>query len=194
MIVTKNALILRDLDLLGELARYNCVSVAVSTTTLNEQLRPVLEPRTSTGLKRLDAIAKLSAAGVPAGVLVAPIIPGLTDAETATILNRAGEAGAKFAGFTVLRLPHAVAPLFENWLDTHFPDRKHKILKRIRESRGGALNDPRFGKRMKGEGFTAEAIARLFRLARRKARIPERGPVLTAEHFKVPGSTRRMFA
>ncbi len=195
MIVTKNALILRDLDVLTQLAKHRCVSVAISTTTLNEELRPLLEPRSSTGLKRLEAVEKLNEAGVPAGVLVAPIIPGLNDTEVAEILKRAAGAGAKFAGYTVVRLPHAVAPLFETWMREHFPLRAEKVLKRIREARGGAMHDPRFGKRMKGEGFTAEAIGRLFKLAARQAGLGEssRGPELTAEGFRVPGTTRAMF-
>jgi DNA repair photolyase len=193
-LITKNALILRDLDLLQELARYNCVSVAVSTTTLNEKLRPVMEPRTSIGLKRIEAIAKLNVAGVPTGVMVAPIIPGLTETEATEILKRAADAGAKFAGFTVVRLPHAVAPLFETWIREHFPMRAEKVLKRIKEARGGKLNDARFGKRMKGEGFTAEAISRLFKLARKNAGIPEHGPEVSAAHFKRPGATRQLFA
>ena len=193
-LITKNALILRDLDVLQELAKFNCVSVAISTTTLNEELRPLMEPRTSTGLKRIEAIAKLNEAGVPTGVMVAPIIPGLNDTEAAEILKRAAQAGAKFAGFTVVRLPYAVAPLFETWTREHFPLRAEKVLKRIREMRGGKFNDARFGKRMKGEGFTAEAISRLFKLARKNAQIPERGPEVTAEHFRRPGSTRELFA
>jgi DNA repair photolyase len=194
LLITKNALILRDLDVLQELAKYNCVSVAVSTTTVNEELRPLMEPRTSTGLKRLDAIAKLNAAGVPTGVMVAPIIPGLTDTETTEIVKRAAQAGAKFAGYTIVRLPYAVAPLFETWIREHFPMRAEKVLKRIKEARGGQLNESRFGKRMKGEGFTAEAISRLFKLARKNAGIPDHGPAVTTEHFKQPGATKQMFA
>ncbi|CAG0933804.1 hypothetical protein PLCT1_02474 [Planctomycetaceae bacterium] len=193
-LITKNALILRDLDVLGELAKLNCVSVAISTTTLNEELRPLMEPRTSTGLKRLEAVAELNEAGVPTGVMVAPIIPGLNDTEVAEILKRAAQAGAKFAGFTVVRLPYAVAPLFETWIREHFPLRAEKVLKRIREARGGKLNDARFGRRMKGEGFTAAAISRLFKLARKNAGIPERGPEVSSAHFRVPGTTRTLFA
>lgn len=195
MIVTKNALIERDTDVLSELAKHRCVSVAISTTTLDDRLRTLMEPRTSTGLRRLEAVAKLNAAGVPTGVLVAPIVPGLNDSEIAEVLKRAAAAGAKFAGFTVLRLPHAVAPLFEAWLHEHFPLRAAKVLKRVAAMRGGALNDPRFGKRMRGEGFAAEAIARLFKLATAQAGIPEggRGPQLTTENFRVPGATRALF-
>ncbi len=193
LLVTKNALVLRDLDLLQELARFNCISVAISTTTLDETLRTRLEPRTSTGLKRLETIARLNSAGVPAGILVAPIIPGLNDTEVATILRQAGKAGAAFAGFTVVRLPHAVAPLFESWLDTHYPGRKQKILKRIREARGGELNDGRFGSRMRGEGFTANAVKRLFELARQKAGIGSARLELSTGHFRVPGATRQLF-
>ncbi|MBV6516784.1 MAG: hypothetical protein HPKKFMNG_02474 [Planctomycetes bacterium] len=193
MLITKNALILRDLDVLAELARFDCVSVALSVTTLNEELRPLLEPRTSTGLKRLEALARLNKAGVPAGVMVAPIIPGLNETEVPEIVARAGTAGARFAGFTVLRLPHAVGPLFTQWLESHYPARREKILKRIREARGGELNDSRFGKRMKGEGFTVRAVERMFELARRRAGIGQRRLELSVAHFRVPGTTRLMF-
>src|SRR5271154_6586514 len=147
-IITKNRLVTRDLDLLAELAQYKAAGVFVSITSLDEELIGKLEPRTSRPEGRLKAIAALSAAGIPTGVMVAPIIPGLTEHEIPSILKAAAQAGARSAGYTVVRLPLAVAGLFENWLEQHFPDRKDKVLDRIRATKGGKLNDSRFGVRM----------------------------------------------
>jgi DNA repair photolyase len=122
-------------------------------------------------------------------VLVAPIIPGLNDHEIPAILQAAAEAGARCAGYTILRLPHAVAGLFERWLEQHFPERKDRVLGRIRELRGGQLNDPRFGTRMRGEGVLAEAIRDLFRLARRRAGMVDRSPGLSTTAFRRPNET-----
>ncbi|MGB3632707.1 MAG: PA0069 family radical SAM protein [Rubrobacteraceae bacterium] len=169
VIITKNHLVTRDLDLLSELARHDAVSVNISLTTLDDDLRRVMEPRTSSPKRRLAAIEKLAGAGVPVGALTAPIIPGLNDHELPSLLRAASDAGARFAGYTPVRLPYAVAPLFEDWLDRHFPDRKDKVLNHIREIRGGKLNDPRFGSRMSGEGVYAEHIARLFEVGCRRA-------------------------
>src|SRR6266496_2007633 len=152
-VVTKNHLVTRDLDVLGELARHNAAAVFISITTLDTELRKVMEPRTSPPASRLSAIEMLSRAGIPAGVLVAPVIPGLTDHEIASIVGAAVRAGAQFAGYILLRLPHAVAPLFEGWLARQFPQKKEKVLSRIRAVRGGKLNDPHFGSRMVGEGI-----------------------------------------
>lgn len=173
-IITKNHLVTRDVDLLSELARFDAVSVAVSLTTLDDDLRRVMEPRTSSPRRRLAAIEKLSDAGVRVGVMTAPIIPGLNDHELPNLLSAAADAGAKFAGYTAVRLPHAVRPLFEDWLERNFPDRKDKVLNRIREIRGGKLNDPRFGSRMRGEGVYAEHLAHLFDVSRRRAGIPSK--------------------
>jgi DNA repair photolyase len=153
-------------------------------TTLDPRLARTMEPRTSQPARRLAAIEALSRAGVPSGVLVAPVIPGLTDHEMPKIVAAAAEAGARFAGYTLLRLPHAVAPLFEAWLAEHRPARKDKVLNRIRALRGGRLNDPRFGSRMKGEGIFAEQIKDLFALACRKAGFTNRGPNLSTAAFR----------
>ncbi len=169
-----------------ELARHNAVAVFVSVTTLDAELRKVMEPRTSPPVGRLTAIETLSQAGVPAGVLVAPVIPGLTDHEMPSIINAAVNAGAQFAGHVVLRLPYAVAPLFEQWLARHFPDRKEKVLNRIRAIRGGQLNDPRFESRMTGEGIFAEQIEALFKVACRKAGIEGARPNLSIASFRRP--------
>lgn len=161
-VITKNHLVTRDVDLLAELAQYEAAAVFVSITTLDAKLANVMEPRTSTPERRLDAIATLARAGVPAGVMVAPTIPGLTDHEMPKILEAARDAGATAAGFVVLRLPWAVAPLFETWLGERFPDRRDKVLNRMRDLRGGKLYDAEWGKRARGEGIFAEQIKALF--------------------------------
>jgi DNA repair photolyase len=186
VIVTKNHLVTRDLDLLVELARREAAAVFLSVTTLDDSLRQILEPRASHPTRRLAAIENLAQAGVPAGVLVAPVIPGLTDHELPAIIAASARAGARFAGYVPLRLPYAVAPLFEQWLTRHFPERKEKVLSRIRAIRGGKLNDPRFVSRMKGEGIFAEQIAGLFSLACRGAGIRGRGPSLSTASFRRP--------
>jgi DNA repair photolyase len=186
-IVTKNALVARDVDVLAELASDACANVALSITTLDERLRRALEPRTSTADLRLDAVARLNAAGVPAGVMVAPVIPGLNDHEIPAILARAGEAGARFAGYTMVRLPYAVKDLFDEWLTRHAPDRRAHVLSRIQDVRGGKLNEATFGARMTGSGPAAELIQSLFRTARTRAGIPPRGPALRTDAFRRKG-------
>jgi DNA repair photolyase len=189
-IVTKNQLVTRDKDLLSELARRHAVAVWLSITTLDSGLRKILEPRTSPPASRLAALRELSAAGIPAGVNVAPIIPGLTDHEMPAILKAAAEAGATSAGYTVVRLPYAVAPLFEKWLATHFPDRKEKVLNRLRAMHGGKLYDSQWGKRFGGEGIFAEQIAQMFDVARRKAGISNADAGLSTAAFRRAGGTQ----
>lgn len=189
-IVTKNHLVTRDLDHLTKLAEYRAAGVFISLTTLDDSLRRVMEPRASHPTGRLNAIRELAQAGVPVGVMVAPVIPGLTDHEMPALLAAAAEAGARFAGWTMLRLPYAVKDLFENWLTQHFPDRKEKVLNRIRGVRDGKLNDPRFGSRMKGEGEFAELTKRLFAVSCKKAGIPKGGPNLSAASFRRPGAVQ----
>ncbi len=168
-IVTKNHLVTRDADVLGELAKFNAVIVFISVTTLDPTLTPKLEPRAALPAMRLRAIEELTAAGVPVGVLVAPVIPAITDHEMPAILAAARKAGAVTAGYVPLRLPFAVSALFEDWLTRHFPDRKEKVLNQIRSLRGGKLNDPNFGSRMRGEGIFAEQFKKMFAVASRKA-------------------------
>src|SRR5262249_58084496 len=146
----------------------------------------LMEPRTSTPARRLAAIESLSQSGIPTGVNVAPIIPGLTDSEVPAILKAAARAGASFAGHTVVRLPYSVKDLFASWLEDHYPDRKDKVLNRIRDVRGGALNDPRFGSRMSGEGVYAEQIQARFALSRKKPAIPAGRADLSAADFLPP--------
>lgn len=189
-IITKNHLVTRDLDLLGELAKHRAAHVCLSVTTLDLELRRIMEPRTSPPGARLDAIRKLADASVPVAVNVAPIIPALNDHEIPAILQAAAEAGATAAWFTIVRLPHANTELFEKWLETHFPDRKEKVLNQLRSMRGGKLYDSQFGSRMKGEGLFAEQIKRIFEVARRKAGIKNDQPPLSTEAFRRPGGTQ----
>ncbi len=180
-IITKNRLVTRDVDLLRELASYNAVAVNISVTSLDPNLQRVLEPRTTPPTARLETIEQLRATGIPVGVMVAPIIPGLTDHEVPKILEACAGAGAQFAGYTIVRLPWAVAPLFEHWLDEHFPDRKEKVLGRIRHLCGNdRLNNSQWHTRMTGEGVFAEQIASLFEVGCRRAAIDERPKLSTA--------------
>jgi DNA repair photolyase len=190
-VVTKNHLVTRDIDLLSELGRHNAAAVAISLTTLDDDLRRVMEPRTSRPVRRLAAIKALSEAGIPVGVMTAPVIPGLNDHELPALLSAAAEAGATFAAYVPVRLPHAVGPLFEDWLSRHFPDRKAKVLNRIRSMRGGRLNDPHFGSRMKGEGLFADHIAQLFSISCNRAGIGRgRFPKLSTAAFRKKSETQ----
>jgi DNA repair photolyase len=192
-IITKNRLVIRDADLLARLARIGAAAVNVSVTSLDERLQRVLEPRTSPPAARLEAITRLRDAGVPVGVMVAPIIPGLTDHEMPEILAACASAGAQFAGYTIVRLPFAVAPLFERWLEEHYPQRKEKVLSRIRTIRGGEkLNDPRWQTRIKGEGIFAEQIGNLFQMSCRKSGIGPR-PELSTANFRTPRQQLTLF-
>ncbi|MCF7764109.1 MAG: PA0069 family radical SAM protein [Verrucomicrobia bacterium] len=185
-IVTKNHLITRDLDLLGELARFKAAAVHVSVTTLDPGLARLMEPRASLPLKRLQAIRQLSEAGVPVGVMVGPVIPGLTDHELPQIMAAAAQAGAQAAGYILLRLPLGVANLFTSWLDQHFPDRARKILGQIQSLRQGNLNDSTFGQRMRGTGILAEQISKMFQIACRKSGILNAHLPLSAGAFRRP--------
>lgn len=192
-IITKNALVARDLDVLSELAAHDATSVTLSITTLDSKLHRVMEPRASHPLQRLRAVEALAEAGIPVGVSVAPIIPGLTDHEIPAILAAAREAGAEYAGHLVLRLPRNVKELFTAWLERHFPDRKEKVLNRLRALRGGALDDPRFGARMRGQGVYAAQIDDLFELSRRRAGFEtsaEARPPLSSAGFRRPGDAQ----
>ncbi|MHB1558944.1 MAG: PA0069 family radical SAM protein [Isosphaeraceae bacterium] len=186
-IITKNRLVTRDIDVLSELAKHNAAGVFVSITTLDSELTGRLEPRTTRPLGRIEAIARLNEAGIPTGVMVAPIIPGLNEHEVPAILDAAARAGARNAGFTLVRLPLAVAPLFQDWLDRHYPDRKDKILDRIRAMRGGRLNDSRFGVRMGGEGPHVAMIARLFRASARRVGLNAKPWPVSPDAFCPPG-------
>jgi DNA repair photolyase len=185
-IVTKSALVTRDVDLLAEMADHEAAAVQVSVTTLDDGLRRALEPRTASPQRRLEAIEALAKAGVPVGVMVAPVIPGLTDPEIPAIVDAAARAGARQASLIVLRLPHGVKELFESWLERHCPGCKSKVLSRIQAVRGGRWNDPRFHSRMRGEGFFADQIQALFDLARRRAGLEDTPLPLSADAFRRP--------
>lgn len=187
-IITKNALVLRDLDLLREMAADRLVSVAISITTLDEDLRRTMEPRTSTAANRLRAIEALSAAGIPVFAMVAPLIPALNDKDAPAVLKAAADAGAWGAGFTVVRTNGAVAPVFEQWLRTHYPDRADKVLAQVAAMHGGSVEDTRSGRRMRGEGPFAEAMGRLFRVLRQRYFAGRNAPVLETGQFRVPPS------
>jgi DNA repair photolyase len=189
-VVTKSALVARDADLLGELARHGAASVHVSLTTLDDGLRRALEPRASSPRRRLQAIETLARAGVPVGVMCAPVIPGLNDAEIPAILEAAAAAGACRAAHVMLRLPHGTADLFDAWLARHRPERRARVMARVREVRGGRTNDPRFHSRMRGEGVYAEQIHALFELARRRAGLAGERPPLSAAAFRRPGQAQ----
>jgi DNA repair photolyase len=193
-VITKNHLVTRDIDLYRELAAHNAVCIHISITTLDAKLAKKLEPRASAPLRRLNAIEDLSRAGIPVTVLMAPCIPGLNDHEMLNIFSAAANAGARAAGYTPLRLPGAVAGIFSQWLDTHAPDRKEKILNRVREMRGGRLNDPRFGSRMRGSGFYAEQMSAMYKVARKAAGFDAKPPLeLSAASFRAPGEQLRLF-
>ena len=185
-IVTKNALVLRDLDLLREMARGGLVQVNLSVTTLDAELARSMEPRTSTPAAKLRAARALAEAGVPVRVLVAPVIPGLTDTEIPAILAAAKEAGAGAAGYTLLRLPLAVAPVFVEWLERARPGSSERVLGRVRGARGGKLNVSDFGTRMSGTGEMAGQIAGLFRLFARKHGLDGGLPAFDASRFRPP--------
>jgi DNA repair photolyase len=184
IIITKNHLVTRDIDLLKELAAHRAAMVYLSINSLDSELARKLEPRAASPKMRLAAVEALAKASVPVGVLVAPVIPALNDHEIPSVLAAAKAAGAMCAGTEILRLPLTVAPIFEEWLEQNFPLKKDKILGRIRAIRGGKLNDPRFGSRMSGEGIFADQISQMFHVARRKAGLPEDGPELSTTAFR----------
>lgn len=183
-VLTKNHLVTRDIDVLTTLAAHQAAVVLLSITTLDADLAMKMEPRASSPARRLAAVRSLADAGIPVGVMAAPMIPGLNDQEMPAILAAAAKAGAKFAGYTSLRLPFAVKDLFQDWLTRHFPDRKEKVLNRIRDMRSGKLNDPEFGSRMRGSGIWAEQLKSMFQLAKRKAGMTGHFPSLSAAAFR----------
>ena len=185
-LITKNALITRDIDHLRVLADHSAVSVHVSITTLNPELHRVMEPRASHPEQRLRAVAALARAGIPVGVMIGPVIPGLSDHEIPAIIEAAADAGAIYASHVILRLPGAVEQLFPAWLERHFPERRDKVLSRLRSLRGGKLNDSRFNARMSGEGVFADQIHRLFEIARRRAGLSDRVGELSSADFRRP--------
>jgi DNA repair photolyase len=189
-IITKNFLITRDLDLLAELARHDCVSVSVTVTSLDATLAGQLEPRAARPEHRLRAIRLLRDAGVPVNVMVAPVIPGLTDHEMPAILDAVAAAGALRASYVLLRLPHAVKDVFLDWLDRTLPSKKERVLSRLRELHHGKLYDSSFGTRMRGEGIFAEQMKQLFEVSARRAGLNRAEIKLSTAHFRRPGGVQ----
>jgi len=190
-IVTKSTLVLRDLDLLEELARRRLTRVFLSVTTLDDDLKRRMEPRAAAPAARLAAVRRLTEAGVPAGVMYAPVIPAINDHELERIVEQAAKVGAESVGYLLLRLPREVKDLFYEWLDAHFPDRAGRVRSRIHEMRDGRDNDPRFGWRMRGTGPWAELLERRFETACRRHGLLDRGQIaLETSRFRPPRAVR----
>lgn len=196
VIITKNALVTRDIDILQKLAARNAVHVVISITTLEPELARFMEPRASSPALRLAAIEQLRSAGIRVSVNMAPIVPGLTDHEIPSVLEAAASAGALTANYVMLRLPYGVKDLFENWLENHYPFKKDKVLNRIRHIRKGKLNSAEFGERMEGQGIFAEQVAIMFKQYTKKYSLDRHLPPLSTMHFKKPvkaGSQLELF-
>ena len=187
-IITKNALVLRDIDLLQDLAKDNLVHVYISITTLDEDLRRLMEPRTVSGKKRLQIIEQLANVNIPVGIMNAPIIPGLNQDEIPGILKAAADHGAKAAGMTVVRLNGSIGKIFEDWLRKNFPDRAEKVLNQIADMHGGQLNDSQFGRRMQGSGIYADLIHQLFSKTKRKYFATRSMPAYNLTAFRKGGN------
>ncbi|MDP2698191.1 PA0069 family radical SAM protein [Thalassospira sp.] len=191
-LITKSALVTRDIDVIAPMAAQNRASVAISVTSLDHRLSNLLEPRASAPHRRLEAIRKLSTAGIPVIALCAPIIPGLNDSEIENLVAACADAGAQSVSHIVVRLPLEIAGLFEEWLETHYPDRKDKVISLIRQMRGGKIYDAQFGTRMRGTGPIADLIAQRFALARRKHGLTGRSLDLDCSGFKRPSADGQM--
>ncbi len=190
-IVTKSAGVLRDLDILASMATRKLVRVYLSVTTLDDKLARIMEPRAAAPQRRLQAISELTRAGVPTGVLAAPMIPGLNDAEMERILEASARAGARHAGYVLLRLPHELRAMFEDWLQTHLPDRARHVLSLIRDTRSGALSDARFHHRFAGQGVYADLLLRRFSRAARQWGLDEAREGLDCSRFAPPHQPTR---
>jgi DNA repair photolyase len=193
-LVTKSALVLRDIDILGRMAERGLVKVALSVTTLDRRLARAMEPRAATPARRLDALLRLSEAGIPTAVMTAPVIPGLTDSEIEAILSAAAAAGARQAGYVLLRLPLEVRDLFREWLETHAPDRAERVLSLMRQMRGGRDYDAQFGTRMRGTGPLAWTIGRRFEMATRRQGLNSEPIRLRADLFVPPDGRGRQLS
>ncbi|MDG1897097.1 MAG: PA0069 family radical SAM protein [Fuerstiella sp.] len=185
-VITKNALVTRDIDLLAEMAHFNTISVSISVTTLDAKLAATMEPRTSAPHAKLRAIRDLTDAGIPITAMIAPVIPGLTDSEVPAILEAVAAAGAVSASYIVLRLPRNVRPVFLEWLERTQPSRKQLVESRIRSTRDGDLNNPNFGSRMRGDGEIADQIRQTFNVFARKHSLDADLEPLSTEHFRRP--------
>ena len=193
-ITTKSDRILQDLDLIADLARDNLAAVMLSVTSLDPAVARTLEPRAPHPLRRLDAIRRLSDAGVPVTASISPVIPAITDHEMEALIARAAEAGAREVTYIPVRLPHEVAPLFRAWLDAHYPDRAAKVMAIINDLRGGRDNDPNFGSRMRGQGVWADLLRTRFLKARKRAGLGGEKLTLRTDLFRPPeGAQMRLF-
>ncbi|MBT8143271.1 MAG: PA0069 family radical SAM protein, partial [Gammaproteobacteria bacterium] len=190
VIVTKSALVLRDIDLIKALARRGLCRVALSITTLDPSLKRIMEPRTASPARRLACGEELVASGVAVSLLLAPIIPAINDHEIEAIVAAAKAAGFASAGYVLLRLPHEVAPLFQQWLQTHFPDRAGHVMSLVRQTRGGKNYDAQFGQRQSGTGPVAAMIRQRFRQATRMHALDRPGPELRCDRFRDPGDSQ----
>ncbi len=191
-IITKNSLIERDTDILKDLAAEKLVHVYISITSLDEKLRSKMEPRTASAAKHLATLEKLATAGIPCGVMIAPIIPAMNDHEIPQIMKSIADAGALSAGYTVVRLNGAIGPIFQDWLRKNFPDRAAKVEGLIKAMHGGTLNDSQFGRRMSGEGAVSESIRQIFQVARTKYLGDRKMPAYNLSAFR-PSGTLRLF-
>ncbi len=187
-VITKNALITRDMDILKELSELNLVTAAISITTLNRDLSRKLEPRTSVPSQRFETVKALAEAGIPVGVMVAPIIPGLNDREIPSIIKQASDSGASFAGKIILKLPYSVKDLFLDWLERNYPEKASKIINRVKDVRRGKLNDPEFFSRMSGKGEIAESISQLFRASCKKYGLNKTKTYIAEKLFTRPAA------
>ncbi|MCB9720969.1 MAG: PA0069 family radical SAM protein [Candidatus Omnitrophica bacterium] len=192
-IITKNRLVVRDLDILKELNAFRCVKVYLSITTLDPQLANLMEPRASTPADRLRAVHELSRAGIPVGVMLAPVIPGLTDEEIPAILEASAQAGAASARLIMVRLPYSVKDLFTAWLERHYPDRTSRILNRIKSVRNGRLNDPSFHSRLRGTGVHADQVHKIFTIYSKRYHLNRDSAPLTTAHFRKPSPQLMLF-
>ncbi|MDB6139064.1 MAG: Radical, partial [Verrucomicrobiaceae bacterium] len=190
--ITKNHLITRDIDLMVQLAVHHAVAAYISITTLDAGLAYKLEPRASSPAQRLDAIRQLHAAGIQVGVSLAPVIPAVNEDEIPAILQAAAQAGAQFAASTVVRLPFAVKEIFAAWLDEHLPDRKDKVLGRIRDMQGPTLSHKEFGLRFKGEGIWAQQIASMMKACLKRSGLAAGRPDVRTDAFRRPRETGQM--
>ncbi|MEW6677176.1 MAG: PA0069 family radical SAM protein [Pseudomonadota bacterium] len=189
MLVTKSSLVERDMDLLAEMARDGLVHAAVSICTLDADLARRLEPRAASPARRLKTLERLTGAGIPCAVLAAPVIPGLTDTDLERILTAARDAGARSAGYVLLRLPHELKTVFQDWLAVHHPLGANHVMSLLRQMRDGRENDPAFGLRQRGRGVFAELLARRFDVARRRLKLDQGLAALDSSRFRPPGRT-----
>ncbi len=193
MLITKSTLILRDIEILRQLAAMNLVSVAVSVTTLDNQLKRIMEPRTAGPEARLKIVSTLSESGIPVSVLAAPLVPKINDHELEAIMSRAKDAGAHACNYIVLRLPWELQQMFVDWLKTHFPNRASAVMSLVQQMRGGKINDVRFGTRMCGQGEFADLLKRRHTVASKRLGFAQERPTLRTDLFRVPGSQMDLF-